>query len=138
MSERSEEGADGLDAGASGVIASTEGGLKPVAKVRERAAHGGVLCLSNSSRSPGSSQSCMCLLYDGVCTICLQGKCHVVVSSCVCATMCLDNSHVDVHTGTIERHMMLHTHLASSVAALVRHSGDTQACLSLLLLQGVW
>ena len=40
MSQSSEEG-DGLDAGASGVIAPTEGGLKPVAKGRGRAARGG-------------------------------------------------------------------------------------------------
>jgi hypothetical protein len=40
MSQSSEEG-DGLDAGASGVIAATEGGLKPVAKGRGRAARGG-------------------------------------------------------------------------------------------------
>jgi hypothetical protein len=40
ISERPEEG-DGLDAGASGVIAPTEGGLKPVAKGRERAGRGG-------------------------------------------------------------------------------------------------
>ena len=48
MSQSSEEG-DGLDAGASGVIAPTEGGLKPVAKGRECAACGGVLRLSNAS-----------------------------------------------------------------------------------------
>jgi len=40
MSQSSEEG-DGLDAGASGVIAPTEGGLTPVAKGRGRAARGG-------------------------------------------------------------------------------------------------
>jgi hypothetical protein len=40
VSQSSEE-VDGLDAGASGVIAPTEGGLKPVAKGRERAARGG-------------------------------------------------------------------------------------------------
>jgi hypothetical protein len=42
MSQSSEEG-DGLDAGASDVIAPTEGGLKPVAKGRKRAARGGGL-----------------------------------------------------------------------------------------------
>ena len=40
MSQSWEEG-DGLDAGASGVIAPTEGGLTPVAKGRGRAARGG-------------------------------------------------------------------------------------------------
>ena len=55
MSESSEE-SDGLDAGASVVIAPTEGGLKPVAKGRERAARGGVFRLSNTSRSPGLPQ----------------------------------------------------------------------------------
>jgi hypothetical protein len=40
MSQSLEEG-DGLDAGASGVIAPTEGGLQPVVKGRGRAARGG-------------------------------------------------------------------------------------------------
>jgi hypothetical protein len=51
MSERSEEG-DGLDTGASGVIAPTEGGLKPVAKERERAARGGGRTPRPPLRSP--------------------------------------------------------------------------------------
>ncbi len=40
MSQSWEEG-DGLDAGASGVIAPTQGGLKPVLKGRGRATRGG-------------------------------------------------------------------------------------------------
>jgi hypothetical protein len=42
---------------------------------------------------------------------------------------CVDNSHGAIHTGTRVGHMMSHAHLANSVAALARHSGDMHACL---------
>ena len=51
MSQSWEEG-DGLDAGASGVIAPTEGGLNPVAKGRGRATRGG----GQTARTPQQRQ----------------------------------------------------------------------------------
>jgi len=73
----------------------------------------------------------MGLLYDGVCTVCLQGKCHVVVPSCVCAPMCAWTTHMAMYTQASVRvgHMMPHAQLAGSVAALACLSGDLHACL---------
>jgi hypothetical protein len=57
MSQSSEEG-DGLDAGASDVIVPTEGGLKPVAKGRERTARdGGLIPQQHQQKSRAASSA---------------------------------------------------------------------------------
>ena len=47
----------------------------------------------------------------------------------VCTNVCVDNSHDNVHTSIRVGHMMQHTQLPGSVAALACLSGDWHACL---------